>query len=608
MRIKVRWILLAELLMSAGNVLAQDTNFFIFLCFGQSNSEGFPGIEPQDKAPVDERFQVLAAVDFPSLDRTKGNWYPAIPPLCRPSAGLCPADYFGRTLVSNLPPSVKVGIVNVSVTGCKIELFEKDTYRTYASTAPSWMTNIIMQYGGNPYVRLVEMGALAQKEGVIKGILLHQGESNTNDKEWPNKVKGIYDNLIKDLNLKAEEVPLLAGELVNADQKGTCASMNSIIDDLPKTIPNSYVISSKGCTSRPDHLHFTPAGYRELGKRYGERMLSVLGYQQRTFISYFLPTPPHGELVRETWGATNVLPRDAQNGLEDTTMKNYCYWDGQIIKAPDGKYHMFASRWDEARGHGGWFGSVAVHAVSESLTGPYVDQGLCWPNDQGGKGHNVTALTLPDGRYAIVISETRPCEVYVSKSLDGPWEHLGTITLEGEPRWHASNVSIMARPDGNFEFVLRDGRIFFSDKGILGPYKPQGDSVFPKGIPNLEDPCIWYSGGLYHIVVNSWSTRKAYHLTSRDGILGWTNRGVAYDPREPIVRYPDGTVNHWIKAERPSVYIENGHVAVITLAVIDVEKEQDKGNDSHGSKVIVIPFDGVTLDRDLQSTADSSKP
>src|ERR1039457_6916569 len=175
-------------------------------------------------------------------------------------------------------------------------------------------------------------------------------------------------------------------------------------------------------------------------------MLSVLGYQQRTFISYFLPTPPHGELVRETWGATNVLPRDTQNGLEDTTMKKYCYWDGQIIKAPDGKYHLFASRWDEARGHNGWFGSVAVHAVSESLTGPYVDQGLCWPNDQGGKGHNVTALTLPDGRYAIVISETRPCEVYVSKSLDGPWEHLGTITVEGEPRWPAPMATSSSSP------------------------------------------------------------------------------------------------------------------------------------------------------------------
>jgi hypothetical protein len=42
--------------------------------------------------------------------------------------------------------------------------------------------------------------------------------------------------------------------------------------------------------------------------------------------------------------------------------------------------------------------------------------------------------------------------------------------------------------------------------------------------------------------------------------------------------------------------------------VIDVEKEQDKGNDGHGSKVIVIPFDGATLDRDVQSTADLPKP
>ncbi len=614
MKCTLRLPLLVGLLFCQTSAFSRDTNCWVFLCFGQSNMEGFPGIEEQDKGPMDERFQVLAAVDFPKQGRTTGNWYAAVPPLCRPSAGLGPADYFGRTLVSNLPPNIRVGIVNVSVAGCKIELFERDSFQTYASTAPNWMTNIINAYGGNPYQRLIDMAQLAQKDGVIKGILLHQGESNTNDKEWPRKVKGIYDNLLEDLNLKAEEVPLLAGELVDEDQKGACASMNAIIDELPSTISTAHVVSSAGCAGRPDHLHFTPEGYRELGRRYGHKMLSLLGYQiaeatrlrsqPKTFISYFHPTPPHGELIRETWGATNVLPRDVQNGLEDPANK-YCYWDGQIIKASDGRYHMFASRWSESRGHNGWFGSVAVHAVSDSLTGPYLDKSLCWPNDQGGKGHNVTALTLPDGRYVIVISETRPCEVYVSKSLDGPWEHFGTITVEGEPGWHASNVSIMSRPDGNFEFVPRDGRIFFSDRGILGPYKPQGASVFPKGIPNLEDPCIWYSGGLYHIVVNSWSTRTAYHLTSRDGIHDWTNRGVAYDPREAIVRYPDGTVNRWNKAERPSVYIENGHVAAMTLAVIDVEKEQDKGNDNHSSKLIVIPFDGPALDRDLETAANA---
>jgi lysophospholipase L1-like esterase len=75
-------------------------------------------------------------------------------------------------------------------------------------------------------------------------------------------------------------VPLLAGEVVNADQHGQCASMNTIIDELPKTIPNSYVISSAGCTAiPPDHLHFNPAGYKELGTRYAEIMLPLLGYK-----------------------------------------------------------------------------------------------------------------------------------------------------------------------------------------------------------------------------------------------------------------------------------------------------------------------------------------
>jgi len=160
--------------------------------------------------------------------------------------------------------------------GCKIELFDKDNYQTVASKAPSWMSNIIKTYDGNPYQHLVEMGKLAQQDGVIKGILLHQGESNTGDEKWPGKVKGVYDNLLHELNLNPDQVPLLAGEVVNADQKGACAAMNSIIAQLPNTIPTAHVISSAGCQCKSDHLHFTPAGYRELGKRYGEKMLSLL--------------------------------------------------------------------------------------------------------------------------------------------------------------------------------------------------------------------------------------------------------------------------------------------------------------------------------------------
>src|SRR6187549_2027912 len=105
-------------------VVAPDPDFHVYLAFGQSNMEGFPGIDPQDKSGVDPRFRMLAAVDFVSLGRQKGQWFDAIPPLCRSSTGLCPADYFGRTMVSRMPERITIGAVNVSVAGCKIELFD----------------------------------------------------------------------------------------------------------------------------------------------------------------------------------------------------------------------------------------------------------------------------------------------------------------------------------------------------------------------------------------------------------------------------------------------------------------------------------------------------
>jgi len=255
---------------------AQDADFHIYLCFGQSNMEGNARFEAQDTANVSDRFKVLQAVDCTELNRLKGNWYTAVPPLSRCNTGLSPADYFGRTMVARLPKHIRIGVINIAVGGCKIELFDKEGYKAYSATAPEWMKGMLDQYGGNPYGRLVELAKIAQKQGVIKGVLLHQGESNTGDHLWTEKVKAVYANLLKDLNLKENSIPLLAGEMVHADQGGVCAGMNEMIGKLPQVIPNAYVVSSKGCTAAADKLHFDAAGYRELGRRYASRMLALL--------------------------------------------------------------------------------------------------------------------------------------------------------------------------------------------------------------------------------------------------------------------------------------------------------------------------------------------
>ncbi len=272
-----RILILTGILFINLQTIAQNPNFYIYLCFGQSNMEGQGTIETQDRT-VNSRLKVMEAVSCSNLGRTKGKWYTAVPPLCRCWSGLSPADYFGRTMIENLPANINVGIVNVSVAGCKIELYDKVNYQKYTSTiTEDWLKNIIKEYNGNPYAYMVEVAKLAQKDGVIKGILLHQGESNTGDSQWPAKVKAIYNNLIADLSLNPDSVPLLAGEVVHADQGGICASMNTIIARLPQTLPNSYVISSSKCTDATDNIHFNPAGYRELGKRYARKMLSLMG-------------------------------------------------------------------------------------------------------------------------------------------------------------------------------------------------------------------------------------------------------------------------------------------------------------------------------------------
>ena len=92
---------------------AQDPNFYIYLCLGQSNMEGNARYEAQDTT-VNPRFQVLSAVDNDEVKRVKGKWYPARAPLCRKGTGLTPADYFGRTLVAD-NPDIRVGVIVVAL-------------------------------------------------------------------------------------------------------------------------------------------------------------------------------------------------------------------------------------------------------------------------------------------------------------------------------------------------------------------------------------------------------------------------------------------------------------------------------------------------------------
>lgn len=331
------------------------------------------------------------------------------------------------------------------------------------------------------------------------------------------------------------------------------------------------------------------------------------------FMDCFEPMPIVEELKDGIWGSELVGARDQGNGLEDKTGKNFSYWDGGIIKDDEtGKYYMFASKWDQKHGHNGWKQSVGVYATSDNLYGPYVEQeGLLWPEDKNGAGHNVFPFKLregdPNGKYAIINSDNgRPGDIFVADSLEGPWKYCTSITpnLVGGG-FTTINVAVILRHDGRYQAMGRYGDIAIADE-LTGPWVVKVDSLweYVPGLPyrdtdggnRLEDPTMWYSDGLYHCVVNHWSLRKAFYMTSEDGITNWKlHSGSAYEPDADFLRYTEGTVNNWNKIERPFAYVEDGKLKAFTLAVIDSPKEQDKGNDTHGSKIIVVPFNADKL-------------
>ena len=265
-----------------------DPTFQIYLCFGQSNMCGDAPAEAVDMS-VDSRFWTLEATNG-TPKRNKGQWYyPATPPLVpqgdTPRIGV--PDYFGRTMVAALPDGYRVGVIEVAVNGADIRAFMSELADTYNP----WHTNYFARYDDDPFQRLLDMAKIAQQSGVIKGVLLHQGEANCGNTEWPQYVKAIYNRLLNKLGLKANKVPLLVGEVVGEAEGGQCAEHNEVIATVPSVIPTAHVISSSGCpgAGKPKEcLHFTATGYRIIGKRYAFKMLELLGYPTQKDANYQL--------------------------------------------------------------------------------------------------------------------------------------------------------------------------------------------------------------------------------------------------------------------------------------------------------------------------------
>ena len=235
--------------------MKQDKGFHLYLLIGQSNMAGRGEVEPQDREIHPRVF---------TLNRER-EWIPAVDPLHfdKPVAGVGPGLAFGKMMADH-DPAVRIGLIPCAAGGSSISVWRHGAY---------WE-----QTKSNPYDDAVQRTSIAMKYGVLKGILWHQGESDSNEKD----AKLYEDRLVKLINtlrtdLYTPEAPFIAATLTDFTRPGGQHRqiVNEAIRNMPRIVKYAAYVETTGLAHKDDDVHFDSASARELGRRYAEAMIHL---------------------------------------------------------------------------------------------------------------------------------------------------------------------------------------------------------------------------------------------------------------------------------------------------------------------------------------------
>ncbi len=223
----------------------------LFLLLGQSNMAGRGKIEKEDLTPHPRVVMFNKA----------NHWVPAVDPLHfdKAVAGVGIGKTFG-TIIAEENPDITVGLIPCAVGGSPID---------------SWKPGVL--YSGtktHPWDDAMKRAKLALKDGELKGILWHQGESDSKPelaKNYDEKLHDLVVRLRKELD--ASDVPVLAGQLGQFEGNPWNDGKKQVDQahrDLPTKVKRTAFVSADGLTDKGDKVHFDSASLRTFGKRYAE--------------------------------------------------------------------------------------------------------------------------------------------------------------------------------------------------------------------------------------------------------------------------------------------------------------------------------------------------
>ena len=239
-------------------VLPAKGEFHLFLLVGQSNMAGRGVVEKVDRVAHP---RVLTLTQM-------GKWVPAVDPIHfdKVAAGVGLGKTFGE-VVAEARPGVTIGLIPCAVGGSPIDTWQPGVFDEATRSFP-W----------DDMMRRIQV---AMPAGTLKGILWHQGESDSKP-ELAVSYEAKLHALIARFRLAtgAPKVPFVVGQMGRFDGKPWDPE-REVVDrahqSLPKRVANAAFVSSAGLKDKGDKIHFDAESYRELGRRYAKVYLGMSG-------------------------------------------------------------------------------------------------------------------------------------------------------------------------------------------------------------------------------------------------------------------------------------------------------------------------------------------
>lgn len=238
--------------------LPPKEKFHLFLLIGQSNMAGRGAVTPADKVPNPRVLMLNQA----------GEWVPAVDPLHfdKPKAA---GVGLGRTFAAEVAaatPGVTIGLIPCAVGGSPIDMWKPGAF--YNATQ------------SHPWDDALRRAKQALQSGTLKGILWHQGESDSSTELAPaysDKLDDLIARLRRELDAPA--VPFIAGQLgVFAERPWNDAKkqVDRALRELPQRVKHTAFVSAEGLQHKGDKTHFDADSYREFGRRYAAAYLKLV--------------------------------------------------------------------------------------------------------------------------------------------------------------------------------------------------------------------------------------------------------------------------------------------------------------------------------------------